>query len=287
MNDVPVAASASRAAAGIFDGPEPKRPSAGSRSAGISIAGTASFSQQPASDFRLVRQTEGVLSHLLDRILHLDPVWLLVVSGLLVFVEDAIFVGFVVPGETAAVLAGVASGAGTVPLAAALAVVIVAAIVGDSVGYEVGRKWFAPALEKVPFLRKHEARIESARDFLRRRGGAAVFLGRFTAFFRAMMPALAGASKMPYRRFLPWNALGGIIWGGVFVTLGYLAGNSYHHLEKIVGRGFAVGVAVVVVIALIVWRVRSERRIDDFEDDFDDSLGDSRDRTAGEGRPED
>lgn len=215
-----------------------------------------------------------MLTHLLDRILHLDPVWLLTAAGLLVFVEDAIFVGFVVPGETAAVLAGVGSSAGNVPLAAALAVVIIAAIAGDSVGYEVGKQFFNRALIKLRFLEKHHARIESAQDFLRRRGGAAVFIGRFTAFFRAMMPALAGASGMPYRRFLPWNAAGGIVWGGVFVTLGYLAGNSYHHLEKIVGRGFAIGVAVIIVGAIIVWRVRSEKRIDELEDQVDDSLGD-------------
>lgn len=217
-----------------------------------------------------------MFTHLLDRILHLDPVWLLTAAGLLVFAEDAIFIGFVVPGETAAVLAGVGAGAGNVPLAAAIIVVIVAAIVGDSVGYEVGKHWFGPALLKFGFLRKHRTRIESAQDFLRRRGGAAVFLGRFTAFFRAMMPALAGASGLPYRRFLPWNAAGGIVWGAAFVTIGYVAGNSYHHLEKIVGRGFAIGVAVIVVAALVIWRVRSEKRIDELEDEVDDSLGDRR-----------
>ncbi|HET6151391.1 MAG TPA: DedA family protein [Marmoricola sp.] len=214
------------------------------------------------------------MSGLLDKILNLDPVWLLTVAGLLVFLEDAIFIGFVIPGETAAVLAGVGAGIGNVPLPAALAVIIIAAIVGDSVGYEVGRTWFAPALQRFRFLDKHRPRIDSAQDFLRRRGGAAVFLGRFTAFFRAMMPALAGASLMPYRRFLPWNALGGVVWGSVYVTLGYLAGNSYHHIEKLVGRGFAAGVAVIVVVAIIVWRVRSEKKIDALEDVVDESLGD-------------
>jgi membrane protein DedA with SNARE-associated domain len=218
-----------------------------------------------------------VLSGILDNILNLDPFWLLLVAALLVFAEDAVFVGFVVPGETAAVLAGVAAGVDHVPLAAAIVVIVAAAIIGDSVGYEVGKLWLGPALDRMRFLDKHRHRIDQAQDFLRRRGGAAVFLGRFTAFFRAMMPALAGASAMHYRKFLLWNALGGIVWGTVFVTLGYLAGNSYHHVEKLVGRGFAVGLAVIVVVVLVVLRVRSERRIDDLEDEIDEALGDGPD----------
>jgi membrane protein DedA with SNARE-associated domain len=222
------------------------------------------------------------MSHLLDGMLHLDPVWLLAVAGLVVFAEDAVFVGFVIPGETAAVLAGVAAGVGHVPLAASIVVVVVAAILGDSVGYEVGRKWLAPALDRLRFLDKHRARIGHAQDFLRRRGGVAVFLGRFTAFFRAMMPALAGASMMPYRRFLAWNAAGGIVWGSAFVSLGYLAGTSYHRIETLAGRGFAIALVVIVVGAFVIWRVRSERVIDDLEDDVDEALGDGPDRSVEE-----
>ncbi|MGO4255510.1 DedA family protein [Marmoricola sp. RAF53] len=199
------------------------------------------------------------MSGFLDRILGLDPVWVLVIGGLLVFAEDAFFLGFVIPGETAAVLTGVAAGLGHLPVAVAVVVVVVAAIVGDSVGYEVGRRWFAPALVRSRRLAAHRDRVDRGQDFLRRRGGVAVFLGRFTAFFRAMMPALAGASEMPYRRFLLWNAIGGLVWGTTFVLLGYLAGASYQHVEKVVGRGFAVGAGLVVVALVVVWRLRKDR----------------------------
>jgi membrane protein DedA with SNARE-associated domain len=74
-----------------------------------------------------------------------------------------------------------------------------------------------------------------------------------------MMPALAGAAEMPYRKFLFWNAFGGIVWGTGFVLLGYVAGASYHQVEKQVGRGLAVGLAVIVVALLVVWRVRRSR----------------------------
>lgn len=199
------------------------------------------------------------MASLLDGILGLDPLLILAVTGLLVFAEDAIFIGFVIPGETAAVLAGVGAGLGHVALPLSLAVVVLAAIVGDSVGYEVGRRFFGPRVLAGPLLARHRRRIERAQAFLRRRGGIAVFLGRFTAFFRAMMPALAGASRMPYRKFLAWNAVGGLVWGTIFVVVGYAAGASYHQVEKQVGRGIAIGLAAVVVAALVAWRLRSER----------------------------
>jgi membrane-associated protein len=199
------------------------------------------------------------VSHLLDGILGLDPVLILALTGLLVFAEDAIFIGFVIPGETAAVLAGVGAGLGHVALPLSILVVVAAAIIGDSVGYEVGRRFFGPRVLTSRLLAPHLHRIARAQSFLRRRGGVAVFLGRFTAFFRAMMPALAGASEMPYPRFLVWNAVGGVVWGTGFVLLGYLAGASYHRVEKQVGRGLAVALVVIVIGLVVAWRVRRAR----------------------------
>lgn len=199
------------------------------------------------------------MSHLLDGILGLHPALILTVAALLVLAEDAVFIGFLVPGETAAVLAGVGAGIGHVPLSLAIVAIVLAAIIGDSVGYEVGRLFFGPRVLSSRLLAPHRERVFRAQDFLRRRGGLAVFLGRFTAFFRAMMPALAGAAEMPYRRFLFWNATGGIVWGTGFVLLGYVAGASYHQVEKQVGRGVAVVLAVAVVSAMVVWRVRRTR----------------------------
>jgi len=196
----------------------------------------------------------GLLAHLLD----LPPLLVLALVGLLVFAEDALFVGFVIPGETAAVLGGVAASRHTVPLVAVAVVVVVAAIVGDSVGYEVGKHLGARLLDS-KLLMKRRDKLARAQEFLARRGGAAVFLGRFVAFFRAVMPALAGSSKMPYARFLPWNAAGGLVWGTGFVLLGYLAGNSYEAIARTAGRDVAFVVAAVVVVALLVWRVREHR----------------------------
>ena len=202
------------------------------------------------------------MSSVLESVLTAPAALVYLVVAALVFAEDALFVGFVIPGETAAVLGGVAASRGNVGLAAMLAVVVLAAILGDSVGYEVG-KHVGPRILRVRSLDRHRDRIDNARDLLARRGAAAVFLGRSVAFFRAVMPALAGMSLMPYRRFLVANAAGGIVWGVVTVLLGYLAGNSYQRVEKAFGRGAAVALAVVVLAGVGAWAVRrrrSERR---------------------------
>jgi membrane protein DedA with SNARE-associated domain len=83
-----------------------------------------------------------------------------------------------------------------------------------------------------------------------------VFLGRFTAFLRAVMPGLAGTSRMPYSRFLAYNAAGALVWGGGVALLGYFAGTSYAVVEKALGGGGAVLIAVLVVAGLLVWRRR-------------------------------
>jgi membrane-associated protein len=207
------------------------------------------------------------MDSLMQRILSIPPVWVYVTVTLLVFAEDAIFVGFVLPGETAAVLGGVAASQHHVALWAIIVLVVGGAIVGDSVGYEVGRH-FGARLLSLSILDGHRGRIDRAQGFLARRGGWAVFLGRFTAFFRAVMPALVGSARMPYRKFLTFNAAGGVIWGGMCVVLGYAAGHSYAAVSRNMGRGMAVAVAVVVVCALIAWRVREYRRTRQTEREF-------------------
>jgi membrane protein DedA with SNARE-associated domain len=176
----------------------------------------------------------------------------------LVFAEDALFVGFVLPGETAAVLGGFIAHEGKVSLGWMMVVVVLAAIAGDSVGYEVGRH-FGPKILANRRAARHGTKVEKAKKFLRDHGPSAVFLGRFVAFFRAMMPALSGLSRMPYPKFLMFNALGGLVWGVGFVLLGYLAGDAYRRVEAWVGRGLAVFVAAIVIVGLVIWRVRKSR----------------------------
>jgi len=203
-----------------------------------------------------------MISHLIAPLLHLHgaPAYLLV--GVLAFSEAAIMLGFVLPGETAVLLGGVLASQGRVSLAGMAAVAAVAAVVGDSVGYEVGRHFGDRVLRwRVMRRPRAELGVAKATDFLRRRGGAAVFLGRFVAFFRAVIPGLAGMSKMPYRRFLVFNAAGGILWAVGYTLLGDAVGLSYAAAEHDanVATGVVVGVLVVAFIVYTVVRRRRER----------------------------
>ncbi len=195
------------------------------------------------------------MSSLLEQVLG-QPAWLVyLVVAVVVLVEDALFVGFVVPGETAAILGGVTVALGHTNLAAMLLVVVGAAVVGDSIGYEVGRH-LGPRLKENRVLRRHRPRVEQAEELLRRRGVVTVFVGRWTAFLRAVVPALAGASRMPYRRFLPTNLASGALWGTVVVVAGMLAGNSYAKVEQWLGTGSAVVIVLLVVAGITVWHRR-------------------------------
>lgn len=198
------------------------------------------------------------MSSVWESLLDIAPIWVFVIVFALVFLEDAVFVGFVIPGETAAVIGGVAASQDHLDLAAMAAVVVIAAIAGDSVGFEVGKR-FGPRLLATKVLDRRRAKLDKARELLARRGGAAVFLGRFVAFFRAVMPALAGMSRMPYPKFLAFNALGGTVWGVGFVVLGFVAGNSYEQVAATVGRDVALGVVALAVAGFIVWRVQAHR----------------------------
>ncbi|GAA5198600.1 hypothetical protein GCM10023322_72320 [Rugosimonospora acidiphila] len=208
------------------------------------------------------------MTSFLDRLLDLHGTVIYLIVGALVFVEDALFVGFVIPGETAAILGGVAASRGNTSVVLMCAIVVVAAIVGDTVGYEIGAR-YGHRLLSLRVLRHRAGGIESARRTLARRGGPAVFLGRFVAFFRAVMPFLAGTTRMRYRRFLAYNAAGGLVWGTAAVLLGFLAGNSYAAVEKTFGRVAALVVAAVVVAALIAWSIRRRRREHRAESDGD------------------
>ncbi|MDQ1738719.1 MAG: rane-associated protein [Pseudonocardiales bacterium] len=199
----------------------------------------------------------GVTSAIVEPVLNFSGLPAYALVGGLAFSEAALFFGFVLPGETAVIIGGVLAYQHSVSLTVMAMVVVAAAILGDSVGYEVGKRYGGRLLGSRIFA-KHQQAIADGQHFLRRSGGRAVFLGRFTAFLRAVMPGMAGASQMPYRKFLIFNALGGITWGLAFTVLGYLAGASYHKLESYAGK-VSQAVLLVVVIGVAIFLLRRHR----------------------------
>ena len=182
------------------------------------------------------------------------------VIAALVFGETALFVGFVLPGEIAAVLGGVLASRGHVSLPLLIMVVVLAAVAGPFVGYEIGRR-LGDRLFASKALSRVRGGTERARTVLSNRGGVAVLLGRFLAIVRAIMPAAAGAAAVRYRTFAFYNVLGGLIWGAGYCALGYLAGSAYAVVAGRVGSGLAIAIGIVVVVAVAVWAVRRHRAV--------------------------
>jgi len=194
------------------------------------------------------------MSSFLHGVLALHGSLAYLIIGALCFGEASVFVGFLLPGETAVVLGGVLASFHHVSLVRMLVLVVLCAVAGDSVGYEVGRR-FGPALLRcLPVKARRGA--EEGRKFLERRGGPAVFLGRFTALLRAVIPGAAGLSAMRYRRFLLWNALGGLCWGVAFTLAGYVAGKSYKRVISVAGTASTslIVVLTVAIAGFIIWR---------------------------------
>jgi len=199
-----------------------------------------------------------VINKLLQPLLSLHGWEAYLLVGVLVAAEASVMLGFVFPGETAAIIGGVLASKGGVSLAGITITVVLCAIVGDSIGYWVGDKWGGKLLQLGP-LRKRQKGVQVALDQLKRRGAVAVFVGRFTAFLRAVIPGLAGLSKMRYRIFLPANALGGLCWGVLFVLLGYFVGER---VEKATGiaSDILAGLIVVAIVVLFIRHRRKEKR---------------------------
>jgi membrane-associated protein len=182
--------------------------------------------------------------------------------------EAPAFIGLVLPGELALVLGGVLAHSGRVSLAAAISIGIAGAVAGDSVGYWIGRRWRHLLLASPVGRRVKPARLRRAEAILNRRSGLTLFVGRLTAGARVLLPGLAGASRIPYRTFLLWNALAGATWATAHVMLGYLAGESWRRIHHLAGR-FALylllGAALLAAVVLAV-RLLRRRRAEPGED---------------------
>lgn len=201
---------------------------------------------------RLVTYGRAVTG-LLEDVLTSVPTWVVYLAVFAFpFLEASVFLGFVFPGETALVLGGVLASQGRLSLVPVIALAIVGAITGDAVGYAVGRR-FGPGLQSSRLGQiVGDRRWQASEAFLQRRGGPAVFLGRFTALLRALVPSAAGMARLPYKTFAVWNAVGGSVWATAFVLAGYLAGESYKQVEGYLGRGALVltGLILLLLVAL-------------------------------------
>ncbi|WP_399946473.1 DedA family protein [Streptomyces sp. BBFR25] len=198
--------------------------------------------------------------------MHLDSVieaagwWTYAVVFLLTAAETSAFVGLLVPGESAVLLAAAVAGHGELNAPLLAAAVVTGAVTGDNLGFALGRRCRRrPGSRWAPRIpgRHGDGR---ARAFLAHHSGAALFTGKFIGFARTFLPYAAGSSGMPYRRFFLYSTAASLVWGTGTVLVGYFTGSAAVELLHRVGL---IGVLVLVAATAAIFgvaRIRARRR---------------------------
>lgn len=191
--------------------------------------------------------------------------WTYLLVGALAFLETGAFVGLIAPGEFTILVGGVVAGQGRIDVMALIAIVWACAVAGDLTSYYMGRRLGRSFMERHgPRFKITHDRLEQVEGFFDRHGGKAILIGRFVGLVRAIAPFLAGSSRMPLRRFVPYDVVGAGLWGTTFVVLGYIFWHSFDQVAAIAKKGaLALGFAIALgfgIYAAIKWlRVETNR----------------------------
>lgn len=184
--------------------------------------------------------------------------------------------GVPLPGETILILAGIY--AGTTHNLSIWIVFLVAAcgaVIGDNIGFWIGNKGGYRLLRRYGhYVRLDESKIKIGRYVFERQGGKVVFFGRFVSVLRTYAAFLAGVNRMPWRRFLVYNAAGGIIWAAAFSFSSYFAGNAFKRISTSVDIGLGAAALVLIVAAVIVVRRQAHKFTAQAEAAYPGPLGD-------------
>jgi membrane protein DedA with SNARE-associated domain len=172
--------------------------------------------------------------------------------------------GIPFPGETALLAGAAYAGAsGNLNIVIVILGAAMGAIIGDNLGYLIGRYGGYRLLGHIArYTPLNQSHLEAAQRYFARHGDKTVFLGRFFALLRAWAAFLAGVNQMPWRSFLLWNALGGVVWATIYGTLGYILGNNLPLLGRIVHMIGVVGTMLAIAFvlgAIVYWRMRRRR----------------------------
>jgi membrane-associated protein len=201
------------------------------------------------------------ISHLLHKIYDVEG---LIRTGgpllvcIIVFVETGFFVGFFLPGDSLLVTAGVFAAAGSISLPWLLLPVMLCAIVGDQIGYWIGRAAGASLYRREDSFFFRRSHLQRAHDFYEKYGGKTVILARFVPIIRTFCPPVAGAAGMPYARYLTYDIFGGVFWVGSMILGGYLLGRSVPNIGQRIHYVIAVVIFLSILPAII--SILRERR---------------------------
>jgi membrane protein DedA with SNARE-associated domain len=168
--------------------------------------------------------------------------------------------GLPLPGETSLLFAGVASASGRIDVYWAIVVGASAAIIGDNIGYAIGRFGGRKLVTRLAGIGGIERSLAAGEAYFERRGGITVFLARWLPGLRIFGAWIAGMVHMRWWRFALWNAAGGICWATTIVLLGHFFGKSIHVVEKVLGVGGGIALVLVAVAGLVLWRRHEQRK---------------------------
>ena len=156
---------------------------------------------------------------------------ILIISAI-IFAESGLLVGFFLPGDTLLFGAGLAASQGKFSLLWLIVCVVLAAIIGDNVGYSIGRRAGPRIFKKEDGILFRQEYLQKSEEFYEKHGGKTIILARFTPIVRTFAPVVAGAGKMTRKKFMVYNIIGGILWGGGMSLLGFTIGGKIPHLDK-------------------------------------------------------
>ena len=176
----------------------------------------------------------------------------------IVFIETGFFVGFFLPGDSLLITAGILAAGGYLPLRWLLLPVMLCAIVGDQIGYWIGRSAGAALYKREDSFFFRRSHLQRAHDFYEKYGGRAVILARFVPIVRTFCPPVAGAARMPYGRYVMFDIFGGIFWVGAMILGGYSLGRSVPNIGKYIHYVIAV-VAVVSILPAVIGVLKSRK----------------------------
>ena len=177
---------------------------------------------------------------------------------LIVFVETGFFVGFFLPGDSLLVTAGVFSAAGVIPLKWILLPVMLCAIVGDQIGYWIGRAAGSALYSREESLFFHKRHLQRAHEFYEKYGGKTVILARFVPIIRTFCPPVAGAAQMPYLRYLLYDIFGGVFWVGTMILGGFFLGRSVPNISQRIH--YVIVIVVILSLLPAIFSVLRARR---------------------------
>ena len=183
----------------------------------------------------------------------------ILIVALIVFAESGLLVGFFLPGDTLLLGAGILAAQGSPPIVPLILAIVAAAIIGDNVGYSIGRRTGHRIFNKKDSLFFQQEHLQRAEEFYEKHGGKTIILARFTPIVRTFAPVVAGAGKMPRRRFMLFNVIGAILWGAGITLLGYWFGNKIPHLEEYVH--YVLFAVIVLSLGFSLLHLLREERI--------------------------